>query len=114
MAKPEMAYVGPETEQAIAGLRPDKCFIGAHGFTLEEGVCDPTPISAAFKRKMVEVSQAVYLVVTPDKFGNIAPQISVPLDAIDGVITNQNTPDMYIEGLIASCIRCVVVPTEDV
>jgi DeoR family fructose operon transcriptional repressor len=111
LSKQTMVYVGPETEQAISRLRPDKCFIGAHGFTLEDGVTDPIPLAASFKRKMVEVSQEVYLVVTPDKFGNVAQQISVPLEAIDVVITHEDTPKHYIDELAERGIRCVVVTT---
>jgi DeoR/GlpR family transcriptional regulator of sugar metabolism len=106
-----MAFVGPETEQFITLLRPDKCFVGAHGFTLAEGVTDPIPLAASCKRKMVEVSQEVYLVVTPDKFGNVAQQISIPLEAIDVVITHENTPKHYIDELAARGIRCVVAST---
>jgi DeoR family fructose operon transcriptional repressor len=104
--KATMAYVGPETEAAIARLRPDKCFFGAHGFTLEDGVSDPIPLAASSKRKMVEVSQEVYLVVTQDKFGNVAQQISVPLEAIDVVITNKATPKHYLDQLAERGIPC--------
>jgi DeoR/GlpR family transcriptional regulator of sugar metabolism len=103
-----MSFVGPETVQFIDKLRPDKCFVGAHGFTLQDGVTDPIPLAASFKRKMVEVSQEVYLVVTPDKFGNIAQQVSIPLEAIDVVITHEMTPKHYIDELAGKGIRCFV------
>ncbi|MGE5223812.1 MAG: DeoR/GlpR family DNA-binding transcription regulator [Omnitrophica WOR_2 bacterium] len=54
LSKRTMAYVGPEAERVISQIRPDKCFLGANGFTLQEGVTDPLPLEASVKRKMVK------------------------------------------------------------
>ncbi|MGD8753058.1 MAG: DeoR/GlpR family DNA-binding transcription regulator [Anaerolineales bacterium] len=109
LSKNTMTLVGPETEQAIRYLRPDKSFIGAHGLTLENGITDPCSMEATFKRRLVEVTQEVYLVVTPDKFGNLAQQVVAPIEAIDVVITHKDTPEHYINELRKCDIRCVVV-----
>ncbi len=108
LSKRTMAYVGPDAERVISKIRPDKCFIGANGFTIQEGVTDPLPLESSIKRKMVEVSQEVYLVVTPDKFGHVAQHISAPLEAIDIIILNKDTPEHYFQELAARDIRCVV------
>ncbi|MGE5223811.1 MAG: hypothetical protein ACM3PY_15340 [Omnitrophica WOR_2 bacterium] len=47
--------------------------------------------------------------MTPDKFGHVAPHISVPLDAIDIIILHKDTPDHYCQELAAHDIRCVIV-----
>lgn len=108
LSKRTMALVGSDAERAISQIRPNKCFIGANGFTIEDGVTDPLPMESAIKRKMVEVSQEVYLVVTPDKFGHVAAHVSVSIEAIDVVILNKNTPEHFCHELAARDIRFVV------
>jgi DeoR family fructose operon transcriptional repressor len=109
LSKETMAYVGPQAEAVISGVRPNKCFIGANGFTIHDGVTDPLPMEASIKKKIVEVSNEVYLVVTPDKFGRVAPYVSAPLEAIDVIIMNKSTPEEYCKQLASKDIRCVVV-----
>jgi DeoR family fructose operon transcriptional repressor len=108
LSKYTMAFVGPEAEQVISRIRPDKSFIGAHGFTLDSGVMDPLPLEASVKRRLVDVTQEMYLVATPDKFGHIAQHVAVPLEAIDVVITHADTPKQYLKELEQHGIRCVV------
>lgn len=108
LSKLTMAYVGPEAERVISQIRPDKCFLGANGFTLQDGVTDPLPLEASIKRKMVEVSQEVYLVITPDKFGHVAPHVSVPVDAIDIIILHKDTPEHYFQELTDHNVRYVI------
>jgi DeoR family fructose operon transcriptional repressor len=108
LARRTMAIVGPEAERALANLRADKCFVGANGLTLEDGVTDPLPLEASVKRVMVEVSQEVYVVATHDKLGRVSPQVSVPLEAIDVVITDQASDQEFLQALTERGIRCVV------
>jgi DeoR family transcriptional regulator, fructose operon transcriptional repressor len=108
LSKRTMAIVGPDTERGLSAVRAHKCFVGANGLTLEEGVTDPLPLEASAKRKIVEVSQEVYVVATHDKFGRVAPQISVPLQAIDVVITDKGTDESYCQRLTERGIRCIV------
>ena len=108
LSRRSMAYLGPEAEEAIKWLRPDKCFIGVHGL-VEDGVLDPDIMTASMKRRIVEVSQEVYLVITPDKFGNMAPQVSFPLEAIDVVITHHRVPEEYLRAFDKRGIHCVIV-----
>jgi DeoR family fructose operon transcriptional repressor len=107
LSKTVMAYVGPDAEKQLTNTRPDKCFIGANGITLEDGVTDPLPLEASIKRKMVEVAQEVYLVATPDKFGRVAQHVSFPLEAVDVIIMHVDTPDDYCEELATKEINCI-------
>jgi DeoR family fructose operon transcriptional repressor len=103
-----MAIVGPEAESDLLRIRAAKCFVGANGLTLEEGVSDPLPLEASVKRRMVEVSQEVYVVATHDKLGRVSAQLSVPLAAVDVVITDQGADAAYCARMGDLGIRCVV------
>jgi DeoR family transcriptional regulator, fructose operon transcriptional repressor len=108
-----MAYVGPDTERLISQIRPDKAFIGAQGVNIVNGVMDPFPMMASFKRKIAECSQEVYLLVTPDKIGITCSQVSVPLAAIDVVITNKDAPEYFLKELEGNKIHCVLVSAQE-
>lgn len=109
LSKRTMAIVGPEAERIVSGLRPSRCFVGASGFSLEAGVTDPLPLEASVKRKIVEVSQEVYVLATHDKFGRVSPQVSVPLADIDMVITDKGTDESFRKRLAERGIRCEAV-----
>lgn len=111
LSKSTMAYEGPETERIISKLIPDKCFVGAYAFNIAKGVTDPMLLAASSKRRIVEVSQEVYILATPDKFGNVVPHLSVPLEAIDVVITNENAPENFVKELLSRKIQCVLAPS---
>ncbi len=109
LSKRTMAYVGPEAERVVSRIRADKCFIGASGFTIEDGVTDPLPLESSIKRAMVENALEVIVVATPDKFGRVTAHVTAPVEAIDTVMMNRETPEQYAQALTARGIRCIVV-----
>ena len=108
LSKRTMCIVGPDAERLFSTIRADKCFVGANGLTLEDGVTDPLPLEASVKRRMVEVSQEVYVVVTHEKFGRLSSQVSVPLQAIDAIITDAGTGEEYCRAFTERGVRVVV------
>jgi DeoR/GlpR family transcriptional regulator of sugar metabolism len=109
LSKETMALVGPSAENALCALHPDKCFIGALGISLEEGVMDPYFPEASVKRVVVNVSQEVFLVATADKFNQYGPHLTAPLEMIDVIITDGGIEDRYIDAFSKTGIRCLVV-----
>ena len=108
VSKETMALVGSEAEAAMTLLRPDRCFVGAAGISIEEGVYDPSLPEASMKRAIVKASREVYLVATSEKFNQIAPYISVPLEMIDMIITDSGIHEKFIKGLNEKGIRCLL------
>lgn len=108
LSKQTMALVGPQAEKVLSEIRPDKCFISAHGVTVTDGLTDPLPLETSVKRKIIEVAQEVYLLATPNKFGRISAHISAPIEAIDVVVTNAETPGEFIQALKSKNIRCII------
>jgi DeoR/GlpR family transcriptional regulator of sugar metabolism len=109
LSKDTMAFVGSYAERAIGTLRPDKCFIGAAGISLDEGVLDPFYPEASMKRVIVDASREVFLVAVSDKFDKIAPHVSVPIEMIDVIITDSSISEKYVEELGKKGIRCLLV-----
>lgn len=105
LSKDTMAFVGSYAERAIGALRPDKCFIGAAGISLEEGVLDPYYPEASMKRVIANASREVILVAVSDKFDKIAPHVSVPVEMLDVIITDGSITEKYMEELAKRGIR---------
>lgn len=104
-----LALVGTSAEKAIGILRPDRCFIGAAGISLDEGILDPSLPEASMKRAIVDASREVFLVATADKFDQIAPYITAPLEMIDVIITDNTISEKYVNELNKKGIRCLLV-----
>jgi DeoR family fructose operon transcriptional repressor len=104
-----MALVGPSAERVLNDLRPDKCFIGALGISLQDGIMDPYFPEASVKRAIVNVSQEVFLVATADKFSQIGPHITASLEMIDVIITDSSISEKHVDALKEAGIRCLSV-----
>lgn len=109
LSKETAAFIGSESEKSISVLRPDKCFIGAAGISLEDGILDPSLPEASMKRAIVGASREVFLVAAAEKFNNLATHISVPLDMIDVIITNKGLSENLLSSINKKEIRCILV-----
>lgn len=108
LSKETMALVGPQAESSLGALRPDKCFIGALGISVEEGIMDPYFPEASVKRVVMNVSQEVFLVAAADKFSQIGPHLTAPLEMIGVVITDLTARKEHTDACLKMGIRVIL------
>ncbi|MCC7353276.1 MAG: DeoR/GlpR transcriptional regulator [Anaerolineae bacterium] len=103
-----MSLTGPEAEHFLSQIHVDKCFIGANSLSAQRGVSDPFPMEASVKRKAVEAANETFLLADHTKFGRESLIVTVPLEAIDVVVTDRKTPESYRNEIAAKGVKVVV------
>ena len=63
------SFIGPDAENFIRNMVPDKVFIAANGFSTRYGATTPNLTEASIKRVMIEAGKEVYLAVDSGKTG---------------------------------------------
>lgn len=87
-----LSVVGPLGDAVFRRVNVQKAFLGAAGFTIEEGLSDATEEKAQIKRSMVNAARDVYAVVDHTKWGRIASVTFCRTDRLSGVFTDDEAP----------------------
>ena len=103
-----MSVTGPEAEHFLSQIHVDKCFIGANSISAQRGVSDPFPMEASVKRRAVEAANQTILLADHTKFGRESLIVTVPLEAIDVVVTDSKTPEIYYSEIAAKGVKVVI------
>jgi DeoR/GlpR family transcriptional regulator of sugar metabolism len=93
-----LSLVGQLGDAVLARVNVSKAFLGAAGFTLEEGLTETTEEEALIKRAMVDAAREVYALVDHSKWGRVASATFCPAARLTGVFTDARAPqDMVVE-----------------
>ncbi|MED3785999.1 DeoR/GlpR family DNA-binding transcription regulator [Peribacillus frigoritolerans] len=84
-----LSFVGPIAEKSLTMYHVNKTFLSCKGIHLEEGLSDSNEGQALLKKKMIERSDTVILMVDSSKFGKKAFSLIVPPNEVDEVITDR-------------------------
>ena len=80
-------------------------FVGAVGFSLEEGLTDITDTEAEAKRAMVAAAKTVVALVDHTKWGKVSFATFCPLDRVHLIITDTSAPPAMVERVRAMGIE---------
>lgn len=87
-----LSLVGQLGVAVLENVNVQKAFLGAGGFTLEEGLTETTEEEAQIKRAMVAAAREVYAIVDSSKWGRVASATFCFLEALTGVFTDAGAP----------------------
>lgn len=92
-------FVGPQAEEFFHSLRARTLFLSATGIALPEGITDPNLLEIQVKRAMADSASRIVLLMDSSKFGvrSLAPIL--PLERIQVLITDSETPAEFLEQL---------------
>lgn len=92
-----LSFVGPLAESSLESYHVNKAFISCKGFHLERGLSESSEQQARVKEFMLQISDAIYMMVDSSKFGVRAFSRFGTLDNIDYVITDHLTNQDILE-----------------
>jgi DeoR/GlpR family transcriptional regulator of sugar metabolism len=102
-----LSLVGQLGDGVLRRVNVQKAFVGAAGFTLEEGLTETTEEEAQIKRAMVASVREVYALVDESKWGRVASATFCRPEQLTGVFTDVGAPIEMVEGLRAMGIEVV-------
>ena len=106
--KRSSSFHGGLAEQAFRSFTFDKLFIGADGFDIEQGT---TTFNEAYQvsQAMCQAAKQIIVVTDSSKFGRKTPNVVVPIDKIDIVITDSGISESDLAALQQRGIQVMLV-----
>jgi DeoR/GlpR family transcriptional regulator of sugar metabolism len=87
-----LSLVGQLGDGVLRRVNVQKAFVGAAGFTVEEGLTETTEEEAQIKRAMVAAAREVYALVDNSKWGRVASATFCHPEDLSGVFTDAGAP----------------------
>ncbi|TKH15269.1 DeoR/GlpR transcriptional regulator [Peribacillus simplex] len=104
-----LSFVGPIAEKSLTMYHVNKTFLSCKGIHLEEGLSDSNEGQALLKKKMIERSDAVILMVDSSKFGKKAFSLIVSPSEVDEVITDREIDEVSRKLLEKRNVKVTIV-----
>lgn len=103
-----LSLVGQLGDAVLGRVNVQKAFVGAAGFTLEEGLSETTEEEAQIKRAMVSAAREIYALVDNSKWGRVASATFCPAEELTGVFTDASAPREMVDTLAGKGIEVIV------
>lgn len=93
------AFIGPQAEEFFTHFRVKKAFLGAEGFTIEDGFTDTTPLYSQLKCVMKQNAEKIIMLINSSKLGVRSLIQVISLDDVDIIVTDSAAPIDIVEEL---------------
>jgi DeoR/GlpR family transcriptional regulator of sugar metabolism len=110
---PSDALVGPLTEAALASLRVDQTFLGAHGVGMDTGLTTPNLAEAATNRALVAIAGRTVVLADHSKWSTTGLSVFARLDQVDVLITDDRLPAPHQDAVRDVVDQLVVASPSD-
>lgn len=102
------ALIGAVAEASLQQLHVSTLFISGNGFTLERGLSTAPLAAASVDQALARISDRVVVLADHTKIGHEKMVQTLPLDDIDHVVTDWQTPESVVRGLRKAGIEVTV------
>ncbi|TXT60527.1 MAG: hypothetical protein BAJALOKI2v1_100074 [Promethearchaeota archaeon] len=106
--KESLTFVGPKAKNFFHQYKADKIFLSGTGFTLEDGVSDPSLLDMQVKKLMCSIASEIIVLMDSSKFNKCSLASTVNLDEIDLLITDFNVSRDYVDEIKALGLDVVI------
>ena len=104
----ELSFIGHITEQALAEVRADKVFMGTRAISLEYGLTHEYLPETMTDRAILKAGKEIIVLADHTKFGRAATVRLTPLESIQTIVTDNGTPQDFLEAVRERGLRVVV------
>jgi DeoR family transcriptional regulator, fructose operon transcriptional repressor len=109
---PSGTTVGPVTEREMHEFCVDKAILGADAFSVENGLCSPSPQTAQTKKVMIRMAKEVILVADHSKLGCASLHRIAAVDDVSTLVTDDKTDPELLENFRHAGIEVIVAANE--
>lgn len=103
-----LSFVGPRAEGSLDPYHVDKAFLSCKGIHVDRGVSESNEMQALVKKKMIGISDKVFLLADSSKFGVQAFTNVAELREIDEIITDDQAEQQFVEQLLEKSVKVTV------
>lgn len=105
---PALIFAGEKAEEFFSNVKTKSIFLSATGLT-KEGIWDPHPLDSKVKQAMCKSANKIIILMDSTKLDNNSLEITLNLDEIDVLITDNNVPEGFIKFLEKKGIEVEIV-----
>lgn len=105
----EASLSGPLTMQGLATLRSVKVILGIRALDVEQGLTNNYLDESLMDREILRIASQVIVVADHTKCGRISTVFVAPVEEIDVLITDDQTPESFVAALSERGITVKVV-----
>ncbi len=103
------SVIGSPVGNCIRDSIIGKSFVGAWGFTIEDGLTDVNPGEIEMKKSAIEKSRSIIAVVDSTKWGRVSRDSFVSTDKINTIVTDRKAPQKTVLKLKRMGISVILV-----
>lgn len=107
------ALIGPLAEQALSGLHVDTLFVSGNGLSALRGLSTPDVLAAAVDQRLAGTADRIVVLADHTKVGVEAVTQTIPISAIDLVITDARADADEVQRLRTAGAEVTVVGGAD-
>ncbi|WPC74511.1 DeoR/GlpR family DNA-binding transcription regulator [Vibrio porteresiae] len=100
------SFQGNVAESVLRSYDFDQLFIGCDGVDLERGTTTFNEL-IGLSKVMAEVSREVIVMVESDKFGRKIPNLELPWNIVDVLVTDAGLPDEFVKKIESHQVRVI-------
>lgn len=104
-----LSFVGPLAEATLDAYHVNKAFISCKGLHQDYGVSESDEQQARIKKKMMDISDVVYILIDHSKFGVRAFSRLSGLDKIDHIITDSKVNATIVDQIAEKSLHVMRV-----
>lgn len=105
--KKTFSLVGQDTIEFMQKYNFEKAFIGANGFSIDEGFTTPNELEAKVDREVINRSKKTFFLIDDSKFGAVAFSVICKTEKVDYIITDKELNSDLSEKLKAKGIKVI-------
>jgi DeoR family transcriptional regulator of aga operon len=109
LRRKSQSFFGSLAENTLKELHVDKLFLGVDGFHMERGITTHFEAEALLNKLMCKVASEVIVVTDSSKFGHVCLHKILEPSGVRKIVTDQNIPKDYHEGLQRLGIEVIIV-----
>lgn len=109
LRRKSQSFFGSLAENTLKELHVDKLFLGVDGFHMERGITTHFEAEALLNKLMCKVASEVIVVTDSSKFGHVCLHKILEPVGVRKIVTDQNIPKDYHEGLQRLGIEVIIV-----
>ena len=107
------ALVGPLAERVFREIHVKKVFLGVNSISIEHGLSTPDMTEAYTNAQMIDSADELIVLADHSKFGQGALSRFADISAIDTLITDNRTPQDFLDKVRSRGVDAIVVSLVD-
>jgi len=112
LQKETASLIDPDGLAYFDKFNIQKCFFGAHGLAIPEGLTDISADVAAVKRALITRCRQVIAIIDASKWGRVGLATFASIDEINLVITDHDAPSELVQQVRERGVEVLLTDTE--